>query len=201
MSPKPPRDDDLAYKAAFVGVLYGHFQYVWDNCIRRTPEDGGLSKWERLAVWLYTTTNGPWFNVINAPLREGRPADADVRIVTECLHDAIRKLPRHDRRVYRGIRVRNLSDFVRAYTTADGGIGAVVTWPAFSSGSIDPDRAITGNVLFIIHSNDGRRMGFYAEHFDEQEVVFLPGSRFRVMGLELNQTKAIITLQQVGPVG
>jgi hypothetical protein len=186
---------DAEYEAAFRAVSYGFFDLLSEACDRRTPVDGPLTKWERLALWLYTTTNGPWFNTINAPLREGRPRDAALIVVTECLASAVQKLPTHKGIVWRGIRVPDLAAFLEEVERKPE-----IVWRAFSSASIDETQADAGNVLFIIESHAGRRIGLYAEIWEEQEVLFVPGSRFRVVGLERTSTKAIFNLRQIVPV-
>jgi hypothetical protein len=88
--------------------------------------------------------------------------------------------------------VADLPSFLRSYQP-----GAEVDWPAFSSASVDSVKALIGNVLFIIQAKNGRVLGPYAAQQDEREVVFLPGSRFRVDGLERTPTKAIIDLSEL----
>jgi hypothetical protein len=115
-----------------------------------------------------------------------------VRAVAYVLSTGLQKLPVHDGIAYRGIRVVDLPSFLRGYQP-----GKEVDWPAFSSASIDQSKALIGNVLFIIRSNNGRILGPYAAQQDENEVVFLPGSRFRVDGVERTPTKAIIDVSEL----
>lgn len=199
MSPKPPPHHDAAYEDAFKAICFGMYDFLLAACERRTPADGPLSKWEKLAVWLYATTTGPWFKELNGPLREKREPRPPVRIVIECLEDAIGKLPPYKGLAWRGIRVDDLKLFLDDYTISDLGEGAEVVWHAFSSASLDPVQAVTGNVLFIVQSEDGRLLGAYADIREEQEVLFAPGSRFRVQGLERTSTKTTINLRQVAP--
>lgn len=184
---------DTELEESFRAVSYHLFDLLREACDRRTPVDGPLNKWERLALWLYTTTNGPWFKIINAPLREGRERSHALIVVTKCLENAVRKLPVHNGIVWRGIRVPNLAAFLDDLDRQRG----VIVWPAFSSASIDETQADIGNVLFIIKSHAGGRIGFYAEIWEEQEVLFLPGSRFQVVGSERTSTKAVINLRQI----
>jgi hypothetical protein len=150
-----------------------------------------LTGWERLAIWMYTAMGGRWYRDVNDPLREGRAND-DTKALAHILTTGLQKLPRHAGLVYRGIRVENLASFLRGYA-----VGTDVQWPAFSSSSIEGDKALIGNVLFIVRSNNGRVVGPYADIQDEREVVFLPGSRFRVDGVEQTPTKAIIDLSEL----
>jgi len=193
LSPKLP--DESAYEAAFRAACYGLFDFCSSACLRNTPNDGPLSRWERFAVWLYTTTAGPWFKDINIPLREGRELSDPLKVMAACLNDALLKLPVHDGLCYRGIRVENLSAFVHRHS-----VDSEITWNAFDSSTLDSAQAVIGNVLFIIRSNAGRRLGAYAALREEQEVLFSPGSRFRVVGLERTTTMAIINLMQLAPL-
>jgi NAD:arginine ADP-ribosyltransferase len=181
----------------FIGFCAGNtrlFEHCWDRCQRHTP-DGQLSKWERLAVWLYATTGGSWYRHINQALRAGHMPEKNTDGVAQCLAAGLEKLARYKGRVYRGIDVESLSSFLTGYK-----VDAEVVWLAFSSASANPDYAVKGNVLFIIESNDGRVLGEYADLREEQEVVFLPESRFRVLGVEQDETKAIITLEELAPL-
>lgn len=176
------------------------FGAILAACERRTPKDGPLGKWERLAVWLYATTKGPWFKDINVPLRERRVSSVHIATIIDCLCGALKKLPPYVGRVWRGIRVSNLDEFLRDYMSSSSGVGAEVTWLAFGSSTLDERQAVVGNVLFIIQSHDGRQLGAYADLAEEQEVLFAPLSRFRVLGLERTPTRAIISLEQVAPL-
>lgn len=147
-------------------------------------------------MWLYSATKGPWFSLINTPLRLAQQAEPHVVIVTTTLEAATKKLPVYTGRVYRGIRVEDLAAFMRDYD-----VGATVVWPAFSSSSLDRAYAVEGNVLFMIESKNGRQIGKYADLWEEQEVVFTPKSRFRVLAFDMEQTtsKATIYLEQLTP--
>jgi hypothetical protein len=112
---------------------------------------------------------------------------------------ALEKLPVHKGLVWRGIEVANLTTFLREYAISEDGAGSEVVWKAFSSATFDENQALAGNVLFIIQSENGRRLGDYADLREEQEVLFAPGSCFRVQGLEHTAVKAIVNLIEVSP--
>lgn len=197
-----PVDDGVEYEGAFVGLTGNEqlYRHVCDRVDKRAVQ-GPLSHAERIAVWLYATTSGFWYRDINTPLREHSDPPEYVQPIIDILRRALQKLPVHNGQVYRGIRVQNLDALVDEYEPSYDGQGNEVVWHSFSSSSIDPDQAVEGNVLFIIESNDGRVLGAYADLPAEQEVVFLPGSRFRVQGLERTATRAIISLRQLAPFG
>jgi hypothetical protein len=117
-------------------------------------------------------------------------------VVNHALLTGLQKLPKHDGVAYRGIRVPDYQEALARYA-----LGKDVVWRAFSSASPDPAYAVTGNILFRIQSRTARILGGYADFQPEQEVIFLPESRFRVRGLEPQETRAIIKLEELTPSG
>jgi hypothetical protein len=185
--------DDTAIEALFIRACAGNrlvYEYYCECASVDTP-DPVLTRWERFAIWKYSSVQSYSYRAINEGLRSGSPSD-DVQAVAHVMIAGLKKLPRHAGFVYRGIRVADLGSFLRGYQP-----GAEVEWRAFSSASLDQTKVQIGNVLFIIRSNNGRVVGPYAEHQDEQEVIFLPGSRFRVNGVERTSNKAIIDLSEL----
>jgi len=184
---------DQTTEALFIRLCANNRQAYAHYCERASVDrpDDVLTRWERLLVWIYTTTHGTWYQSINEPLRDGTPSD-DVRALAHILGGALQKLPRHAGLVYRAIRVADLPSFLRGYQ-----VGTTVEWGAFSSATIDRAKVLIGNVIFIVGSNNGRVLGPYADHQDELEVVFLPNSRFRIDGVEHTSSKAIIDLSEL----
>ena len=104
---------------------------------------------EKLAVYLYATTNGPWFRSINTPLREQLrcllTSPQSFRCCATQSKNFLCMLA-----VYIGeIRIDDdFTSFVQQYR-----VGSVATWLAFSSSSIDAEQAAAGkfaNVIFTI---------------------------------------------------
>jgi hypothetical protein len=192
-----PTEENDRLERLFVRFLAGN-QQVYDHyCYRANVEihDSTLTRWERLAIWIYTTTHGVWFREINDALRGGYPSD-DILQIAEILASAFGKLNRYIGIVFRGIRVVDFRHYLSGYP-----IGAEVEWAAFCSASLDPGSALGGNVSFIIQSQNARIVGLYADNLDEREVVFLPNTRFRVDGVEQTVNKAIIDLTELTPPG
>ena len=131
------------------------------------------------------------------PSPAGAEQSTAVGIVSRLLAEGLQKLPRHDGIVARGIRVCDLEDLVSRYA-----VGQVVEWRGFGSCSTDLAKAADfGNVLFTITSNSGRTLGSYADDPKEQEVLYPPGSTFRVEGLEQRHDRAIISMIECEPTG
>jgi len=52
---------------------------------------------------------------------------------------------------------------------------------AFTSSSRSPLKAFSGNVRFYLISRNGREVSKWSAYPDEDEVIFKPGTRFRVL--------------------
>jgi NAD:arginine ADP-ribosyltransferase len=165
---------DAEIERAFMRLVRNHNLYGY-YCDRAKLDRPGspLTRWEHLAIFLYSKTFATFFEAINARLRTGEEPSEEVGIVSRILADGLQKLSKHDGMVARGIRVRDLEATVVRYR-----LGQVIEWRAFSSCSTDEAQAIVGNVLFIIQSKNGRVLGEFAEDPREGEVLFPPGSTF-----------------------
>jgi len=135
----------------------------------------GLTPIERLAIWCYTTFN-VWHLRINRELWSGEVSRATNLLVT-VIERAARKLPRFEGPSFRGLNDRDFAaDSLERY-----GVGRIVTWPGFSSSSRTPELAYRGNLLFQIFGRNGRSLQGYSADHGEQEVLFLPSTRFVIL--------------------
>ena len=150
----------------------------------------GLSADERLAVWIYSSTNDSWYERINRELRELNPSE-DVRFFAQLLNEALEKLPAFVGEVYRGMTVPDLDAHVDDYE-----IDVIVPWAAFTSSSREITKAFDGNVLFSIASQNGRGLGVYADKPSEEEILFCSGSKFRVLAAERRDGFLIISVAE-----
>lgn len=187
--------DDASIERLFVRFLEGNRQLYEHYCSRANVENtnAALTRWERLAIWIYSTTNEVWFREINDALRDGYPSN-DIQAISHILTLGLQKLHRYVGTAFRGIRVGDFNHFLTKYA-----VGTEIEWASFSSASIDSNSALVGNVSFIITSQNARILGLYADNLAEREVVFLPNSRFRVDGLERTISKAVIDLTELAP--
>jgi hypothetical protein len=69
--------------------------------------------------------------------------------------------------------------------------------PAFTSASRQEENAFYGNVLLIMTSKNGRILSDHSATPELDEVVFLSGTRFRVVAVERNGDDAVIELEEI----
>lgn len=150
----------------------------------------GLTADERLAIWIYSSTDDRWYERINRELRELNPCD-DVKFFAQLLNEALEKTPVFAGQAYRGMTVPDIDAHIEDYD-----IGKVVPWAAFTSSTRDLAKAFSGNVLFIISSQNGRVLGAYADKPAEEEVLFKAGSKFRVLAAERLDGLLIISVAE-----
>ncbi|WP_328403850.1 ADP-ribosyltransferase [Nocardia sp. NBC_00403] len=129
-----------------------------------------LTEKERAAIFDYTYES---YKFINPAMRSSNIRDG-IRIQIEVLKSALTKLREHDGIVFRGVRLP--PEIVERYQP-----GCVVTEAAFTSTTTDRDVTFRGNVEFRIMSKTGKRLHWQTEYREEEEeVLFLPGTRFEV---------------------
>jgi NAD:arginine ADP-ribosyltransferase len=176
-----PINDGDAVKAMICRITSGddaHYAYCCQQARLTLPCPLGLTSDERLAVWIYSSTDARWYERINRELRELNPSP-DVQFFAQLLVEAIAKLPQYEGEVYRGMTVPDLDAHIEDYE-----ISKVVEWAAFTSSSKMLDKTVGGNVLFIITSQNGRVLGAYADKPSDGEILFRTNSRFEVLAAE-----------------
>jgi hypothetical protein len=128
---------------------------------------------------------------INYFLRNGKWYGVDRSDLIEKIRSGLNKLPIFRGTVYRGVSFEDSPKRYKQYTT----VGAVVVDPAFVSSSQDrsigesflTDNGDNNFVLMIIESKTGRDiMGIGASGIDEseREVLFMPGTRFKIVSVK-----------------
>ena len=137
------------------------------------------------------------FRAINQALRA--PDQGLARSVyIQAAIKGVSQLPPYTGTVFRGVQLRQalLESRLAKYV-----VGDVVTEPAFTSMSAAIEGQWSGNTEFIIQSNGGGRdISAIANFPKEKEVVFPPGTRFKIVGIQMrNQPygKTIIYMSQV----
>jgi hypothetical protein len=180
----------------FIALLGGD-EALYDRCLAEAltgPNPSGLSDVERMAIWVYSSTDQKWYERINSELRGGAPS-LTVQIFAELWNTALDQLPNHVGVVYRGFYAADLDgatdQILRAYDAS-----ALIEWHAFTSSSKDVKKAFPGNVLFIIRSQSGRVLGPYADKPAEEEILFKAGSRYNVTALEREADYLIVQLDE-----
>jgi hypothetical protein len=85
----------------------------------------------------------------------------------------LNKLPEYAGTVYRGTWLKE--ELLTTYR-----VGEVVVEPAFTSTSASPHSSYSGNAQFFINSRHGRDVSQVAWSSNEREVIFPPGTKFKV---------------------
>jgi len=127
-------------------------------------------------IYLYTIES-PFYKELNRVMREGSNEErTKYRDFIFYLNEILNLLPSHVGSVYRGI-----SSKVAGYTN-----GKFVVWPAFSSATRNPIVAhgfMRGQegTLFLIQSTSAKPISEYSAESSEDEVLFHPNSKFKVV--------------------
>lgn len=146
--------------------------------IREQEAKYGLSRTESIAIYVYT---GDLYKVLNPRLRKGSPLKVGepLEVINRALKHALAKLPPYKGDVIRGIEPYSglLKDFP---------VGSIYQPTQFLSTTLaeDSNGGYTGRpVLIRIHSKNGRDITRFT-NYRENEVLFSPGSKFRVLSVE-----------------
>jgi len=154
---------------AFVGAA------LRANIERKAPRYN-MTDDELVALWGYTETH---FMHINGSLKKGGEARKTVAPYVEKIKSALKKLPDHGGYVFRGASPRP-ETLQRHFE------GAVVVYPAFLSAS--SERTIANPDFncapyrFELLSKHGKLIRNYSSKPHEEEVLFTPGTKFKVIG-------------------
>ncbi len=139
-----------------------------------------LVPYERFMVNIYT---GHAFGPINNALRAGANGDPVLIDAADDLAESISKLPAYKGEVYRAVAVESITDPVANLIRQRYRVGEIIDEPAFTSSSLQDD-LFRGAIKFIINSRNGRVVGPMSAHADEREILFAPGTRFKVVEVE-----------------
>jgi hypothetical protein len=187
--------DSDDFESVFIDIVGGD-RDVYEQCAeeamsRKVPHYG-LTFEERMAIWIYSSTDARWYERINGSLWKPVGSDPKVTIFARLLNKALQRLPEFQGTVYRGYRAHDLAAFTERYIREQ-----VILWPGFTSTSHRREKAFTGNVLFRILSKTGRLLGEYADAPSEEEVLIPSGSTFERLAVDGGGRSAFIYLRQV----
>lgn len=154
---------------------------MWDSRIHMiklvATDERYLNPVQILALYLYTT-NKTIFEQVNLTLTKWNNTNVTMWhpfILT--LYQAVLAIPSFDGEVYRTINHKFDPDFYK--------IGSELMWSTFSvcskeySSCVDAIKQNTG-IVFIVKSKTGREIGRYSKTPVDQDVMFLPESKFVV---------------------
>jgi hypothetical protein len=150
-------------------VAQGVRDFLFEN-------EGLVAEHEAVALRYYT---GDGYTVMNAYLRGGVGDDMTLRAAVGAAMTALEKMPAFEGRVYRGVSSTGLKDPARFFAAHQA--GEIVEYRGFTSGSYE--KGFTGDILYTVHSVDGKVVEALAYEDTEREVLFRPGTRFRVLSV------------------
>ena len=130
---------------------------------------------------------------MNARLRKGLPIPETERGFCRLLMDGLEKIPPIQQRVYRGV----WDDGALGPVPERFAQGTAHRLESFTSTSLDIQAAYAGNVLMLISSLTGRPIMMYSDDPLEQEVLFLPHTRFVSQGGWSGKKGYVIVLREV----
>ena len=156
---------------------YNNYVYKLDSQICDQLEDHSqdlyykLLKEEVMGIYSYTTND--IYRKLNSTLRRGKAADKKKYGPTaDIIISGLKKLPKFVGQVVR---------FERKGSVNSWGPGKVKTFKAFTSSSKKKGFCWSGNTKLIIKSKTGRYIGMMSRYKNEQEVLFLPKTKFKVI--------------------
>lgn len=186
-------DEKTLIKAEeFIATNSMHSYQFARKLIGKNPELKKLDLSEASAINYYTRMG---YGDINKALRTGDEALLNkLQPVIEAASSGLTKMVNNAfvGTVYRGAQLpAAVSDVYQ--------VGAKVTEKAFTSTSRSFAGKFTGNTMFVIKSKTGRMVHEFSEFASEQEVLFPPGTVFKVMARTLDGKKVKILLEQMAP--
>jgi hypothetical protein len=169
-----------------LGKHYKKFSKLLYRIERLYPEEASPHAGCAQAL-LYYTAGG--FEVINQALRNLENITQDHIDLARLIIQAARSRPVYQREVYRG--ECHWPGWKEVYSPGN----IIQTW-AFTSTSMDPSSAHNGKIAIQIWSRTGRIITPYSFIQAEKEVLFMPATRFHVVGVDLGIQPAMISLQE-----
>jgi SPP1 gp7 family putative phage head morphogenesis protein len=174
-----PMTDDLM-RRSLGDKLFDNAAFAVSS--RMLPADvaaAGLTLAEKVAVhvWTLDTSPVPWFARINAMMRMSELSPGELEAVMPVAHallSALRKLPKFDGTVYRGVKERPIGadafeQFVRNHESEEW-----VYHPGFVGASAVAEGRLRGRAVLVIESRTGRDISSLSVKPDQREVLFMP---------------------------
>ena len=182
-----------AYEAGLVKEMGSSYRAYLDAGKRKisagTPRHG-MTDPELSGTYAYTTSDTRWgYQRLNDALRSGDLKQrADVQNYKLTLNAALARLPDYVGTARRGT-------ILPKNELAKHKVGEIVAYEAFTSASTGT--GFGGRHRFVVQSKHGKQIQPYSAHGHEQEVLFAPGTRFRVLDRRDEGETVYITLEEV----
>ena len=147
------------------------YQYnqVANNLIYHKSGDCGFTP-EELVMLSYYTESG--YFCMNPYLRNKTGGNQEVELLIKTLNKGLAKLPNYQGLVRRGA---SLPEAIRQQHS----VGSIVTYDAYTSTSTAS--GFPGKDIFLMYSKSGKPVMGFSGHEDENEVLFAPGAKFKVL--------------------
>ena len=168
-----------------------------DNCFKSKicmevsgAKKNVMSEGEQMAVWIYTSND---YTDINNMLRGTPPADDNdkARLQTE-IDLAVQGLKKL--RVYKGLTMRGDEGWPGCDKIFQK--GNIYEAKAFVSSAVGA--GFPGKYQWTMISKTGRMVAGYSEHPQESEILFLPGTKFKVLDRkDVSDSRIELTLEEV----
>lgn len=204
--PPPPRFSEAQRVAGLNNILsdwkYSYQKSKMTTLNARLRKEGieELTETEFATINMYT---GGSYRTINTKMRSGQFND---NLYLQALVDAgqsgLRKLQassfRHQGLSSRGTTLspEHYAMFQKVYVK-----GAVVEEFGFLSSTKGPVPAFGGRIKFMIQSKTGIFVRTFSKHPGEDEVLFMPGAKFRIDKVEVNeeQRRTVVHMTEIHP--
>jgi hypothetical protein len=180
-----PSHEDFVDAMATLGRHYDSMKRQMDVALKKRNLAGLSDPDEIMAVYLYTTSA---YYDINAHLRKGRGSEIQAYLDTAKI--ALNRLPPYSGTTFRGASLPQ--DALDLHQ-----VGNIIQYPAFLSTSrLNP---FGGKQRISILSKTGRDISEFSNSKAESEVLFHPGSKFKVLERKLNpgDVRETIVLEEV----
>lgn len=192
--PPPPRFNSQQ-RAAGVRKYAGKVETATLNTMNAQQRRMGLPELtaeEAAAIRSYT---GNTYRTLNNALRSGRYAsDMHLQAYVDAAQHGLAKMPKYVGRSARGM---SFGEVELKKVLATYRKGAVVEDSAFVSSSYGEQAAFGGNVFLQINGKTGVNISSFSKYGGEREVLFMPGTRFRVDDVVQTNGKYVITVTEV----
>mmetsp|Transcript_143485 Transcript_143485/g.250451 ORF Transcript_143485/g.250451 Transcript_143485/m.250451 type:complete len:1549 (-) Transcript_143485:370-5016(-) len=173
------------------------YAYLRMQTLTAAEQASGLTESDLQAIYIFTYES-PIYRMLNQLLMKNEALD--LAPWTDFLYhliEGLKKLAPVKQQVFRGITYAlDPAKWEEMYS-----VGSTVTWYNFSSASAEKGvvEGFLGDnnydaTLFIINHFSGRKIASFSFYPDEEEVLFLPGSRFKVKNVIGEDTARILNL-------
>ncbi|URA07125.1 minor head protein [Xanthomonas phage Mallos] len=192
--PPPPRFN-AAQRAAGIRKYAGSLPTGELNTINAGQRKNGLAELtaeEAAAIKAYT---GNTYRALNNALRNGKYAgDTALQAYVDAAQHGLAKMPKYTGLSSRGMTFGQveLKKILSTYQK-----GTVIEDSAFVSTSYGERAAFSGNVFMRVNGKTGVNVSQYSYYKGEREVLFMPGTRFRVDEVKNEGGKYIITVTEI----